>query len=256
MARAIRRVGVVTALGIAALACGTTAPTGGGTDSAGAAGTAQLGGGASQRPPSTPDGPSAGGVAFAGAGGASGSAGEDTAGRAGSGGGEAGGVGHGGSGTDSGALAGAAGSNGGGSGAAGAGLSGCELLPSVSFQQDVQPFLSASCGGGNGCHVIDGASTKSAGGYNHAYDWITGGAHTSSCPSGPLRFEIVLDVLETANPPTCSKSRLMPPPGTKPPLTRCQVATLRAWLDQPLVTQQHREDDSSPSTPYPMPPFN
>jgi hypothetical protein len=71
-----------------------------------------------------------------------------------------------------------------------------------------------------------------------------------------MRFEIVLDVLDTENPPTCAKSRLMPPPGTKPALTRCEIATLRAWLDQPMVTQKHRADDSSPTAPYPMPPFN
>ena len=60
---------------------------------------------------------------------------------------------------------------------------------------------------------------------------------------------------------TCSKSRKMPPTnvtGTalRAPLTTCEVATLQAWLDEPLVTQMHRADDSSPTTPYPMPPFN
>ncbi len=58
----------------------------------------------------------------------------------------------------------------------------CKLPASVSFQKDVLPFLSATCGGGNGCHVIDSASTTANGGYDHAYDWITAGAHPSSCP--------------------------------------------------------------------------
>jgi len=135
---------------------------------------------------------------------------------------------------------------------------GCELPETVSFQQDVQPFLIPSCGGGNGCHVIDDSSTMSNGGYNHAYDWITAGSHTSSCPDGPFRFEIVVDVINEANPASCSNSRKMPPPenGDRTPLTECQVATLQAWLDEPLVTQTHREDDSSPTTPYAMPPFN
>ncbi|MEP6654921.1 MAG: hypothetical protein ABJA82_16275 [Myxococcales bacterium] len=53
----------------------------------------------------------------------------------------------------------------------------------------------------------------------------------------------------------------MPPPnstgnGKRTPLTACQVATLQAWLNEPMVTQMHRADDSSPPTPYPMPPFN
>ena len=93
------------------------------------------------------------------------------------------------------------------------------------------------------------------------YDWLTAGSHTSSCPTAPKRFEIVLDVVANANPATCSKSRKMPPPdatgaGARAPLTACQIETLRAWLAEPRVTQLHRPDDSSPSTPYPMPPFN
>ena len=42
------------------------------------------------------------------------------------------------------------------------------------------------------------------------------------------------------------------------PLTSCQVATLQAWLDEPLVTQAHRVDDTDPTgtAPFPMPPFN
>jgi hypothetical protein len=131
----------------------------------------------------------------------------------------------------------------------------------VSFKQHVQPFLIKACGGGNGCHVIDAGVTTSAGGYNHAYDWITGGSHKSSCPTWPMRFEIVVDVIQAANPPTCSKSRQMPPPdatgaGKRTPLTPCEVETLQAWLNLPLVTQTHRADDSSPTAAYPMPPFN
>lgn len=136
----------------------------------------------------------------------------------------------------------------------------CNLPQTVSFKTDVQPFLIASCAG-NGCHVIDATSTVGSGGYNHAYDWATAGAHSSSCPGGPLRFEVLIAVIEAANPPTCSRSRVMPPPdasgaGQRAPLTRCQVATLQAWLDEPRVTQMHRADDSSPTTPYSMPPFN
>ena len=42
------------------------------------------------------------------------------------------------------------------------------------------------------------------------------------------------------------------------PLTPCQSATLQAWLDEPLVTQSHRVDDTDPTgtAPFPMPPFN
>jgi hypothetical protein len=135
---------------------------------------------------------------------------------------------------------------------------GCVLPAVVSYQKDVQPFLITSCGGGNGCHVIDATSTMGSGGYDHGYDWITAGAHASSCPLGPKRFQVVIDVIKEANPPSCSKSRIMPPPGAgmKAALTPCQIATLQAWLDEPLVTQMHRADDSSPTTPYPMPPFN
>ena len=127
------------------------------------------------------------------------------------------------------------------------------------------PFLIKSCGsqGGDGCHVIDAVSTMSAGGYDHGYDWITAGAHASSCPEKPTpyRYQVVVDVVDAANPATCSKSRKMPPTnvtGTalRTPLTACELATLKAWLAEPLVTQMHRADDSSPTTPYPMPPFN
>jgi hypothetical protein len=165
---------------------------------------------------------------------------------------------------------GAAGTNGGtggatpsgGQGTAGAALiDACGLPSVVSFKQDVEPFLSVSCGGGNGCHVIDNGSTMSAGGYDHAYDWITAGSHDSSCPDTPFRFEIVLDVIREANPATCSRSRQMPPPdeagaNLRTPLTDCQVTALAAWLAEPYITQMHRADDTSPSTPYAMPPFN
>ena len=143
--------------------------------------------------------------------------------------------------------------------AGGGGTNSCNLPATVSFKKDVEPHLITSCGGGNGCHVIDASSTMSSGGFDHGYDWITAGSHASSCPEtpNPKRFEVVIAVIDAANPPSCSKSRQMPPPGaSQPPLTTCQVAALQAWLDEPLVTQMHRADDSSPTTPYPMPPFN
>jgi hypothetical protein len=220
-----------------------------------------------------------GGGAGAGLGGSSvgstgGAAGTSTptggaAGSVGSTGGAAGGIGSksgAGSGGAAGGKGGAAG--GGGSGAAGgAGTvgGGCKLPATVSFQKDVQPFLSATCGGGNGCHVIDSASTTASGGYDHAYDWITAGAHPSSCPEKPTpkRFQIVLAVIASADPASCSKSRQMPPPNEiganlRTQLTSCQVAMLQAWLDEPLVTQVHRVDDTDPAgtEPFPMPPFN
>jgi hypothetical protein len=48
----------------------------------------------------------------------------------------------------------------------------------------------------------------------------------------------------------------MPPDTAHMPLTACQIATLQSWLDEPLVTQTHRADGISPTTPYAMPPFN
>jgi hypothetical protein len=138
-----------------------------------------------------------------------------------------------------------------------AGANNCNLPATVSFKNDIQkPFLITSCGG-TGCHVVDSASTVANGGFNHGYDWITAGAHTSSCPDAPKRFQVVLDVIHGANPASCSKSRQMPPPGsTQPVLTACQIAALQAWLAEPMVLQTHRADDSSPTTPYLMPPFN
>ena len=136
---------------------------------------------------------------------------------------------------------------------------GCTIPATPSFQKDVQPFLITSCGGA-GCHVIDAASTVASGGYDHAYDWITGLAHASSCPKvtpTPFRFQVVIDVIDEAMPPSCSASRIMPPAGDPHPrLTACQVATLQAWLGEPMVLQTHRDDTISPTTPYLMPPFN
>jgi len=239
---------------------GTSAATGGiiGAAGDGAGGSITGAGGA------VAGGSGQAGSAARGAGGAYGGGGGAAGGRAGST-GTAGHPGLGGSG-------GAAGTGGGGGispttgrGGAAGGATGCALPAIVSFQRDVQPFLIKSCGstGSDGCHVIDAASTMSSGGWDHAYDWITAGAHASSCPEKPtpLRFQVVIAVIDQANPLTCSKSRQMPPPnatggGLRAPLTSCQVATLQAWLNEPLVTQMHRADDSSPTTPYPMPPFN
>ncbi|MEP6655187.1 MAG: hypothetical protein ABJA82_17615 [Myxococcales bacterium] len=144
----------------------------------------------------------------------------------------------------------------------GGGANPCNLPATVSFQKDVMPFMITTCGnnGGSGCHVIDSSATNGTGtgAKNHGYDWITAGAHASSCPETPTpkRFEVAIDTINRANPPTCSRSRQMPPPGKRTPLTACQIAALQAWLHEPLVTQMHRADDSSPTTPYPMPPFN
>ncbi|HZL17859.1 MAG TPA: hypothetical protein VFG23_08945, partial [Polyangia bacterium] len=196
-----------------------------------------------------------GGSASGGSGGGGGGVGGGNAGSLGVGGG-------------SGGSGGSAAGSGGGSGAAGksgSGGNGCSLPATVSFQKDVQPFLSTTCGGGNGCHVIDSASTVANGGYDHAYDWITAGAHPSSCPNTPTpkRFEVVIAVIDAADPPSCSKSRMMPPQdetgaNLRKPLTVCQIATLQGWLDEPLVTQMHRVDDTDPTgtAPFPMPPFN
>jgi formylglycine-generating enzyme len=143
----------------------------------------------------------------------------------------------------------------------------CTIPSPVSFQTDVQTFLNASCGktgtanaSNGGCHVLDDESTVIEGGKNHAYDWITGTAHDTSCPQTPtpLRFQVVMAVMQEANPPSCSKSDIMPPASTPPrtPLTACQMAILQSWLDEPYVTQLHRYDGISPTTPYAMPPFN
>jgi formylglycine-generating enzyme len=144
---------------------------------------------------------------------------------------------------------------------------GCTVPSPVSFQKDIQIPLNASCGrsgGANasngGCHVLDSDSTMWEGGKNHAFDWITGTAHASSCPQTPtpLRFQVVMATMQQANPPTCSASRQMPVATTPahPPLTGCQLATLQSWLNEPYVAQFHRYDGISPTMPYAMPPWN
>jgi hypothetical protein len=240
-------VGVVVALA----GCGSSGavPRGGVTGSVGGGAGGDLGGSIGSIGTIGSTGGAAGGAAGCAAGGGGTTPGG--AGAAGGAGGKGGASGTGGSGS--------AGAAGGGAG------TGCKLAATVSFKTDVEPFLSTTCGGGSGCHVIDSASTTANGGYDHAYDWITAGAHPSSCPElpTPKRFEIVMAVIAAADPPTCSKSRLMPPPdetgaNLRTPLTSCQLATLGTWLDEPLVTQAHRVDDTDPTgtPPFPMPPFN
>jgi hypothetical protein len=136
----------------------------------------------------------------------------------------------------------------------------------VSFKADIGPWLNQSCGKGrgSGCHVTDDSSTANSlcpdgtrkCGFNHAYDWITAGAHNEFCQQtpAPIRYTVVMDVLERADPPSCTSTRVMPPDG--PPVTECQKAALAAWLAQPKVLQVHRADDTSPAEPYLMPPFN
>ncbi len=134
---------------------------------------------------------------------------------------------------------------------------GCTIPATVSFLQDVQPFLAASCGKANGgCHVLDASSTAAEGGKDHAYDWITGPAHPSSCPEmpTPYRWQIVMAVMAQADPPSCSKCGIMPPAGITP-FTACQIATLQSWLNEPFVTQTPRSD-GTPVAAYAMPPFN
>jgi hypothetical protein len=280
------RSGLVLALGIlvALAGCGASAVSDGHPEGGSGAGGATSGSGGAAGGSSVLSGAAggAGSVVAASTGGATGSgagagiggssggaAGTDNA--AGSTGATGGAAGTTAGGTGSGGTAGGkAGVSGkGGSGVAGAGGGGvgggCKLPTTVSFQKDVQTFLGATCGGGNGCHVIDSASTTGNGGYDHAYDWITAGAHPSSCPEKPTpkRFEIVMAVIASADPGSCSKSRQMPPQNEtganlRTPLTTCEVATLQAWLDEPLVTQAHRVDDTDPAgtAPFPMPPFN
>jgi hypothetical protein len=134
----------------------------------------------------------------------------------------------------------------------------------VSFQKNIQGFLATSCGKavGSGCHVTDASKTSL--GYDHAYDWITAIAHTSSCgKTQPYvkRFEVVLAVIAAAKPASCPNSRQMPPAGMGTPLTDCQIDALRAWLSEPMVSQMHvpETDDTAalyPPGPYLMPPFN
>lgn len=143
---------------------------------------------------------------------------------------------------------------------------GCKVSNPVSFKADIGPWLNTSCGKGKGggCHVTDDGSTVNSAcpdgtkkcGFNHAYDWITAGSHNEFCKQtpGPIRFTVVMDVVKKANPPSCTSTRVMPPDG--PPLDACQMAALEAWLAEPKVLQLHRADDTSPTEPYPMPPFN
>ncbi len=153
--------------------------------------------------------------------------------------------------------------------AAGAGPAipaGCMVSNPVSFKADIGPWLNKSCGkgAGGGCHVTDDSSTANSlcpdgtkkCGFNHAYDWITAGSHNEFCKQtpGPIRYTVVMAVLAAANPPTCTKTRVMPPDG--PPATDCQKAALAAWLAEPKVLQVHRADDTSPAAAYLMPPFN
>ena len=252
--------------GTAGGSAGLSGATGGALGSGGAGGTVSTGGatGGGAGSVSSTGGAAgvAGGGGSGGSGGSTGGGAGSTAGAPGSGGAAGGGKGGAsGAGGSSSAGAGGGGTSAGGSGGAGS----CKLPATVGFQKDVQPFLSATCGGGSGCHVIDSASTTANGGYDHAYDWITAGAHPSSCPETPTpkRFEIVMAVIAAADPPSCSKARMMPPQdetgaNLRAPLTACEIATLQAWLDEPLVTQAHRVDDTDPTgtAPFPMPPFN
>ena len=143
---------------------------------------------------------------------------------------------------------------------------GCKVSSPVSFKADIGPWLNTSCGKGKGggCHVTDDTSTINSAcpdgtkkcGFNHAYDWITAGSHNEFCKQtpGPIRFTVVMDVIRKANPASCTNTRVMPPDG--PPLDACQMAALEGWLSEPKVLQLHRADDTSPSEPYLMPPFN
>jgi hypothetical protein len=273
----------VLVVALAVAGCGSSAGPAGPADGAGGGGAAAGSGGAAAGSAGL-SGATGGALGAAGSGGAISTGGApgggtggiggigSTGGTAGSSGGLAGRGGAAGSGVAGAsgtAGSGAAGAAGGGTGHGGAGGSGdsgnCKLPATVGFQKDVQPFLSATCGGGSGCHVIDSASTTANGGYDHAYDWITAGAHPSSCPETPTpkRFEIVMAVIAAADPSSCSKSRVMPPQdetgaSLRAPLTSCEIATLQAWLAEPLVTQAHRVDDTDPTgtPPFPMPPFN
>jgi hypothetical protein len=140
----------------------------------------------------------------------------------------------------------------------------CNLPTPVSFQKNIQGFLATSCGKAvsGGCHVTDASKTSL--GYDHAYDWITAIAHTSSCgKTQPYvkRFEVVLAVIAAAKPASCPNSGQMPPAGMGTPLTDCQIDALRAWLSEPMVSQMHvpETDDTAalyPPGPYLMPPFN
>jgi hypothetical protein len=95
-------------------------------------------------------------------------------------------------------------------------------------------------------------------GFDHAYDWITAGSHNEYCNQtpAPIRYTVVVDVMKSADPASCTQTRIMPPPGMGAPATPCQMAALEAWLALPKVLQVHRADDTSPAEPYLMPPYN
>ena len=230
---------------------GTAGISGGGAAGAGTAGTGA--GGISPGGGTTGSGGDISGTAGTSGGGATGGGGSGSGGV-----GAVGGAGHGG--------AGGAGGRGGGSGTGtggkgGTGPNNCNLPATVSYKTDVEPILIASCNGANGagCHVVDASSTVKNGGFDHAYDWVTAGAHPSSCPAPtPYRFQAMIPLIMGANPAICSKGGIMPPVGMGPAPTACQIATLQAWLAEPMVTQLHRVDDTNPagSPAYAMPPFN
>jgi hypothetical protein len=227
--------------------------SGGGSGTAADGGAITRGGTA----PSAGTPPALGGTASAGAGNG-GSANGGTNGGTASSGTNAGG---GGASSDAGSAGSASGAGGGPAIPAG-----CVTATPVSFKADIGPWLNTSCGKGKGggCHVTDDSSTAGSAcpdgsnqcGFNHAYDWITAGSHNQFCKQtpGPIRYTVVLDVIRGANPPSCTSTRIMPPDG--PAVTECQKAALAAWLAEPMVSQLHRSDDTSPTTPYLMPPFN
>jgi hypothetical protein len=233
-------------------AAGTPAQLGGSGGVVAAAG-APASGGSSAGADSTQGGGGSAGTASGGSDAGSGSAGAPGSGGRGGGGGGGASAGSGSAGSPSG-------------GASGGPPSNCGLPTPVSFQKNIQGFLTTSCGKtaspSGGCHVTD--INKTSLGYDHAYDWITAIAHTASCgKTQPYvkRFEVVLAVIAGAKPATCPNSRQMPPPGTGTSLTTCQVAALQAWLAEPMVSQTHvpETDDTQnmyPPGPYLMPPFN
>jgi hypothetical protein len=258
---------IAAALGVFWSACASDAPADATLPAAGAAGQGNVSAAGALGTNGGAGGASTGGAGGAGAS----SAGAPASGGAASGTSSVGGVtsnGGGGEATSAGT------SNGGGGGVGGASEAGagpvippgCTVSNPVSFKADIGPWLNKSCGkgGGSGCHVTDDSSTANSlcpdgtktCGFNHAYDWITAGSHNEFCRQtpAPIRYTVVMAVLESANPPTCSKTRVMPPDG--PPTSDCQKAALAAWLAEPKVMQLHRADDTSPTEPYLMPPFN
>ncbi|MES1188474.1 MAG: hypothetical protein ABUL60_31955 [Myxococcales bacterium] len=232
--------------------------SGGGSAPAGGSAATTLGGAA----PSAGAPPAVAGTASAGASNGGTANGSSTNGGTASSGTNAGGGGGASNGAGSAGAAGSASGAGGGP----AIPAGCVVSNPVSFKADIGPWLNSSCGKGkgSGCHVTDDSSTAGSAcpdgsnkcGFNHAYDWITAGSHNQFCKQtpGPIRYTVVLDVIRGANPASCTSTRIMPPDG--PAVTECQKAALAAWLAEPMVSQLHRSDDTSPITPYLMPPFN